>query len=302
LRWNLEYIPFTLIADTGVKPLFRIEKSQPLADKVHQMWVKVPHVAHHAQAGQFVIIRIDEKGERIPLTISAVDGDSVRVIFMVVGKTTTHLAALSAGDHVRDVAGPLGKPSEIRNFGTCVLVGGGVGTASLPIIARAAKAAGNRVIGIVGARNADLLILEDEMKEACDELYISTDDGSKGFHGYAADLLKQAMAREKIDCVWIIGPTIMMKVTAEATRPAGIKTFVSLNPIMVDGTGMCGSCRVTVGGETKFACVDGPEFDGHAVDFNGLMQRSRMYQVEEKESLEKFHDHQCRCGGGGHHA
>lgn len=281
--------------------MFRIEKTGPIADKVYQMWVNAPHVAHHAQAGQFVIFRIDEKGERIPLTISAVDGDSIRVIFMTVGKTTTHLASLSEGDHIRDIAGPLGKPSEMKKFGTCVLVGGGVGTACLPIIARAAKAAGNRVIGIVGARNASLLILEDEMKAACDEFHISTDDGSKGFHGFAADLLKQTIAREKVDAVWIIGPTMMMKVTAEATRAAGIRTFVSLNPVMVDGTGMCGSCRVIVGGETKFACVDGPEFDAHKVDFNSLMQRMRTYQPEEKESLEKFQAHQCACGGD-HHA
>jgi len=282
--------------------LFRIEKAEQIADKVYQMWIKAPHVAHHAQAGQFVIFRIDEKGERIPLTISAVDGDSFRVIFMAVGKTTTHLASLKTSDHVLDVAGPLGKPSEITKYGTCVVVGGGVGTASLPIIARAARAAGNRVIGIVGARNASLLILEDEMGKACDELLISTDDGSKGFHGFAADLLKQVMAREKVDCVWIIGPAIMMKVTCEATRAAGIKTFVSLNPVMVDGTGMCGSCRVVVGGETKFACVDGPEFDAHKVDFNALMQRLRMYQPEEKESLERYQAHVCACHGGGHHA
>lgn len=266
------------------------------------MWVRAPHVAHHARAGQFVIFRIDEKGERIPLTISSVDGDAFRVIFMAVGKTTTHLASLKAGDHVRDIVGPLGKPSEIKKYGTCVVVGGGVGTASLPIIARAARAMGNKVIGIVGARNASLLILEDEMGKACDELLISTDDGSKGFHGFAADLLKQVMAREKVDCVWIIGPAIMMKVTCEATRAAGIKTFVSLNPVMVDGTGMCGSCRVTVGGETKFACVDGPEFDAHQVDFNGLMQRLRMYQPEEKEALDRYHAHNCACHGGDHHA
>jgi ferredoxin--NADP+ reductase len=282
--------------------LFRIEKAEQIADKVFQMWIRAPHVAHHARAGQFVIFRIDEKGERIPLTISAVDGDSVRVIFMAVGKTTTHLAALKAGDNVLDVAGPLGKPSEIKKYGTCVVVGGGVGTASLPIIARAARAAGNKVIGIVGARNASLLILEDEMGKACDELLISTDDGSKGFHGFAADLLKQVMAREKVDCVWIIGPAIMMKVTCEATRPSGIRTFVSLNPVMVDGTGMCGSCRVTVDGETKFACVDGPEFDAHKVDFNGLMQRLRMYQPEEKASLERYLAHTCACKGGDHHA
>ncbi|NMB79849.1 MAG: sulfide/dihydroorotate dehydrogenase-like FAD/NAD-binding protein [Methanomicrobiales archaeon] len=281
--------------------MFKIEKTGPIADKIYEMWVNAPHVAHHAQAGQFVIFRIDEKGERIPLTVSAVDGDSIRVVFMAIGKTTTHLASLRAGDAVQDVAGPLGKPSEIKKYGTCVLVGGGVGTACLPIIGHALRAAGNRVIGIVGARNAGLLILEEEMKKACDELHISTDDGSKGFHGFAADLLKQAMAREKIDAVWIIGPTIMMKVTAEATRPAAIRTFVSVNPVMVDGTGMCGSCRVTVGGETKFACVDGPEFDAHQVDFNALMQRMRTYQPEEKASLEKFQEHQCKLGGG-HHA
>ncbi len=282
--------------------MYTIETAGQLADKVYHMWVKAPHVAHHAQAGQFVIFRIDDKGERIPLTISAVKGDSFRVIFMTIGKTTTHLAALKAGDHIQDVAGPLGKPSETHRFGTCVLVGGGVGTANLPIIARTLKASGNKVIGIVGARNAGLLILEDEMTEACDELLISTDDGSKGFHGFAADLLKQVMAREQVDVVWIIGPAMMMKVTCEATRPAGIKTFVSLNPVMVDGTGMCGSCRVIVGGETKFACVDGPEFDAHLVDFNLLMGRLRTYQPEEKKSLEGYHAHLCACKGGDSHA
>lgn len=281
--------------------MYRVEKSEQLADRVFQMWIRAPHVAHHAKAGQFVIIRIDEKGERIPLTISGVDGDSFRVIFMTIGKTTTHLAGIPAGGHVQDVAGPLGKPSDIRQYGTCVLVGGGVGSANLPIIARAAKAAGNRVIGIIGARTASLVIVEDEMKAACDEFFLATDDGTKGFHGFAADVLKTIIAREKVDCVWIIGPAIMMKVTAEATRQAGIRTFVSLNPIMVDGTGMCGSCRVTVGGETKFACVDGPEFDAHKVDFNGLMQRLRIYTAEEKESLDRFNAHVCTCKGGDHH-
>ena len=282
--------------------MYRIEKNEQLADKVYQMWMRAPHVAHHAQAGQFVIIRIDEKGERIPLTVSAVDGDSIRVIFMTIGKTTTHLASLPAGAHVQDIVGPLGKPSEIRHYGTCVLVGGGVGSANLPIIARAAKALGNRVIGIIGARTSSLVIVEDEMKNACDEFHLATDDGTRGFHGFAADVLKQVMAREKVDCVWIIGPAIMMKVTAECTRAAGIKTFVSLNPIMVDGTGMCGSCRVTVDGETKFACVDGPEFDAHKVDFNALLGRLRIYQNEEKTSLERFQAHQCKCGSSGHHA
>ncbi|MFA5221846.1 MAG: sulfide/dihydroorotate dehydrogenase-like FAD/NAD-binding protein [Methanoregula sp.] len=282
--------------------MYRIEKNDQLADRVYQMWVRAPHVAHHAQAGQFVIFRIDEKGERIPLTISAVDGDSIRVIFMTIGKTTTHLASLRIGEHIRDVAGPLGKPSDIRNYGTCVLVGGGVGSANLPIIARAAKALGNRVIGIIGARTSSLVIVEDEMKNACDEFLLATDDGSRGFHGFAADLLKQVMAKEQVDCVWIIGPAIMMKVTAECTRAAGIRTFVSLNPIMVDGTGMCGSCRVTVNGETRFACVDGPEFDAHAVDFNALMSRLRQYQPEEKESLERYQAHHCHCKAGERYA
>lgn len=282
--------------------MFVIEKTEKIADRVCQMWVNAYHVANHAQAGQFVIVRTDEQGERIPLTISAVKGESVRLIFMTVGKTTEELAAKKAGDTIQDVAGPLGKPSEIGPAGTCVLVGGGVGIACLPIIAKAAKKAGSRVIGIIGARNAGLLILEDEMRGLCDELHVATDDGSKGFHGFAADVLKKVIAQEKVDRVWIIGPAIMMKVTSEATRPQGIRTLVSLNPVMVDGTGMCGSCRVTVNGETKFACVDGPEFDAHAVDFNGLMQRQRTYLAEEKEALERHHARQCACGKGDRHA
>ncbi|MDD4255928.1 MAG: sulfide/dihydroorotate dehydrogenase-like FAD/NAD-binding protein, partial [Methanofollis sp.] len=202
----------------------------------------------------------------------------------------------------RDVVGPLGTPSDIKKYGTVVVIGGGVGVASTPIIAREAKEAGNHVIGIIGARNKDLLILEDEMKEACDELFITTDDGSKGIHGFASTVLDQLLKERELGCVWIVGPAIMMKVTSGVTKPYGVRTFVSLNPIMVDGTGMCGSCRVTVGGETKFACVDGPEFDAHQVDFDGLMQRQRMYVDEEKEALEHFHHPHggCGCCGGEH--
>jgi ferredoxin--NADP+ reductase len=240
-------------------------------------------------------------GERIPLTISAVRGDAVRVIFMIVGKTTQELAALRAGDSIMDVVGPLGKPSAIESYGTCCVVGGGVGIASTPLIAEELKEAGNHVIGIIGARNADLLILEDELREICDELYITTDDGSRGVHGFASDVLKGLLNERRIDRVWIIGPAIMMKVTSGVTAPYGVKTYVSLNPIMVDGTGMCGSCRVTVGNETKFACVDGPEFDAHLVDFNELMQRQRTYANQERISLERFAEHQCRCGKGGDH-
>jgi ferredoxin--NADP+ reductase len=277
--------------------LYRVLKATQLAERVFQMWVFAPHVAHHAKAGQFLIVRVNESGERIPLTISAVDGDAVRIIFMAVGKTTELLASLHQGDMIRDIAGPLGRPSEISNYGTCVVIGGGVGISSAPIIAKAAKAAGNYVIGIIGARNAGFLILEDEMKACCDELFITTDDGSKGIHGFAADVLKAELAKRTIDCVWIIGPAIMMKVTSGITRPYNVKTFVSLNPIMVDGTGMCGSCRVQVGGVTRFACVDGPEFDAHLVDFDILMQRLRTYQPEEHESLDHYHDHSCSCKG-----
>ncbi|ABN57213.1 MULTISPECIES: sulfide/dihydroorotate dehydrogenase-like FAD/NAD-binding protein [Methanoculleus] len=284
-----------------MKRLYTIELATKLADRVYEYWIRAPQVAEHARAGQFVILRLHEKGERIPLTISAVRGDTVRVIFMTVGKTTEELATLGAGDSISDVVGPLGKPSEIENYGTCCVIGGGVGIASTPLIAKELKEAGNHVIGIIGARNADLLILEDEMEEICDEFYITTDDGSKGVHGFAADVLKKLLEERKIDRVWIIGPAIMMKVTSGATVPYGVKTYVSLNPIMVDGTGMCGSCRVTVAGETKFACVDGPEFDAHQVDFAELMQRQRIYTTQEKESLERFAEHRCRCGEGGHH-
>ena len=279
--------------------LYAIARATEIADKIFEFWITAPHVARHARAGQFVVLRIDEHGERIPLTISAVEGDLVRVVFMAVGKTTTQLSSLGAGDAIRDVAGPLGKPSEIEKYGTCMVIGGGVGIACTPIIAQELKEAGNRVIGVIGARNESLLILEDELRAVCNELVVCTDDGSKGFHGFPADILKQLLAEDTLDAVWIIGPAIMMKITSGATRPYGVKTFVSLNPIMVDGTGMCGSCRVTVGGETKFACVDGPEFDAHEVDFDELMQRQRIYTAQEQESMGRYHEHTCRCGEGG---
>ena len=281
--------------------MYRVIEAKPLADRVHALVIEAPHVARHARAGQFLIIRVDEGGERIPLTISAVDGETVRVIFMTVGATTHRLAELGPGDTVRDVSGPLGRPSELSSNETCVVVGGGVGIASCPIIARALKAKGCRVIGVIGARNAYLLILEDEMREICDELHVTTDDGSKGRHGFAADVLKELVEREAIDRVWIIGPAIMMKVTSEVTRPKGVPTLVSLNPIMVDGTGMCGSCRVVVDGQTRFACVDGPEFDAHAVDFDRLMQRQRIYLEEEREALEHHHATHCGCESGASH-
>jgi ferredoxin--NADP+ reductase len=277
--------------------LYTIEKSREIADKIFEIHVRAPHVARNARAGQFVIIRTDENGERIPLTISRASGDQVRIIFMAVGKTTHALAAIQAGGAISDIVGPLGKPSEIKQWGTCVIVGGGAGIASTPCIAEALKSAGNTVIGIIGARNAGMLILEDEMREVCDELHVTTDDGSKGRHGFAADVLKEIIAERQVDAVWIIGPTIMMKVTSMATKEKGIKTFVSLNPIMVDGTGMCGSCRCQVGGKTVFACVDGPEFDAHQVNFDQLMQRQRYYLNHEKEALALWNQKACSCGG-----
>ncbi|HMA05123.1 MAG TPA: sulfide/dihydroorotate dehydrogenase-like FAD/NAD-binding protein [Methanomicrobiales archaeon] len=276
--------------------MYRVEEVFRFSERVFQMWIRAPQVARNAAAGQFLVIRLDECGERIPLTVSAVKGDRVRVIFMTVGKTTTRLSLLSAGEDIRDVVGPLGKPTEAKTYGTCAVIGGGVGIAGAPIIARALRGAGNRVIGILGARSAPFMILEEEMRESCDEVLTATDDGTLGRKGFAADLLKEVMAREHLDAVWIIGPAIMMKVTSDVTRPQGIRTFVSLNPIMVDGTGMCGSCRVLVGGKTRFACVDGPEFDAHQVDFDALMSRQRMYLDEEKRAVE--HRHAGPCGAG----
>ena len=207
------------------------------------------------------------------------------------------LSTLRGGDFIEDVAGPLGHPSEIKDWGRCVVIGGGVGIACLPILAKALKESGNEVTGIIGARNKSLLLLKDELASHCDELVVCTDDGSFGYHGFPVDILKKKLEEGVVDCVWIIGPAIMMKITSLATVPYNVRTFVSLNPIMVDGTGMCGSCRVTIDGETKFACVDGPEFEAASVDWNELMTRQRTYTEEELKARELFEDHTCECGG-----
>jgi len=250
-----------------------------------------PSIARKAVPGQFVVIIHSEKGERIPLTIADTNKvkGTITIIFQEVGKSTMELGTFKEGDRLQDVIGPLGKPTEIEHYGTVVCVGGGVGIAPLYPIAKALKEAGNKVIGILGARTENLLILEKEFKEITDELYITTDDGSYGRKGFVSDELNRLIEEGyKITRVWAIGPAIMMKVVSEVTRPHNIKTIVSLNPIMVDGTGMCGCCRVEVGGETKFACVDGPEFDGHLVDFDLLMKRQAMYKKEEKQALESY--------------
>lgn len=274
--------------------MYKIKSAEFLAPAIKKFVIEAPKIASKRKAGQFVIIRIKEGGERIPLTIADSDSEkgTITIIVQGIGKTTKELNEKNSGDSIMDVVGPLGKPSHIENFGTAVSIGGGVGTAIAYPTAVALKQAGNHTIAIVGGRTKELVILEDELKNICDEVYPTTDDGSYGFHGFVTQKL-QALIDEgkKIDFVLAIGPIPMMKAVADVTRPYGIKTVVSLNPIMVDGTGMCGGCRATVDNKTVFVCVDGPEFDAHKVDFNLLMQRNRTYLDFEKVALEK---HECK--------
>ncbi len=269
----------------------RIVAKRIIAPNTVRMDIAAPKIARKRKAGQFVILRAAEESERIPLTIAMSDPvtGTITVIFQMVGHSTMELGRLPEGGEVRDVVGPLGKPTHIEKFGTVVSVGGGIGTAVALPIAAAMKQAGNRVIGIVGARTKDLLILQDEMKAACDEMLVSTDDGSFGIHGFVTQVLEKTIARgDKIDLALAIGPVPMMRAVCDLTKRHGIRTIVSLNPIMIDGTGMCGGCRVSVGGKTKFCCVDGPEFDGHEVDWDLLVNRQRMYMDAERKAKETF--------------
>ena len=267
--------------------MYRIVEKRQLAAEVYQMHIDAPKIARKRKAGQFVILRLDETGERFPLTIadSCAETGTVTIIFQAVGKSTGQLADMNEGDAILDVVGPLGKPTHLEKFGRVVCVGGGVGIAPVYPIVCAMKRAGNEVVSLISARTKDLLILEKEMAQTSDALKVATDDGTYGFHGFPTQILQEMIdAAERIDLVVAVGPVPMMRAVCEVTRPHKIKTVVSLNPIMVDGTGMCGGCRVTVGGKTKFVCVDGPEFDGHEVDFGILMQRQRTYLEHEKES------------------
>ena len=268
-----------------------------LAPSVYEFLVNAPLIAHKCQPGQFVMIRTDEDSERIPLTIADFDREkgTITLIVQAVGNTTKHLCeTFEEGDDILDVVGPLGHPSEMGRFGTVVCVGGGIGVAPVYPIARAYHELGNKVISIVGARSKDLIIWRDKMQAISDELIMTTDDGSEGHKGFVTDPLREMLEKgEKIDLVLAIGPVIMMKNVAATTKPFGAKTTVSLNTIMVDGTGMCGGCRVMVGNENKFACVDGPEFDGHLVDFANLMQRQMMYK--DQESIEYSCGGHCKC-------
>lgn len=271
--------------------MYRILEARFLSPSVKLFRIEAPKIAEKRKAGQFVIIRVTPEGERIPLTIADSDPTAgwITLIVQGIGRTTKLFNSLESGDAISDVAGPLGKPSDVHKVGTVCVIGGGVGTAIAYPTAVAMKKAGNRVLAIIGGRTKDLVILENEMREACDEVFPTTDDGSYGFHGLVTEKLQELLdAGEKIVEILAIGPVPMMRAVAEVSRPHAIKTICSLNPIMVDGTGMCGGCRVSVGGKTLFACVDGPEFDAHEVDFGLLQLRNRSYLGFEKEKNEDF--------------
>jgi ferredoxin--NADP+ reductase len=276
--------------------VYKILKKQTLSDVSKLMVVEAPQVAPRAKAGQFVIVRVDETGERIPLTIADYDRENktVTLIFQEVGKSTKQMGTLKEGDGFATVAGPLGHPTEIENYGTVVCVGGGIGIAPVYPIARALHEAGNRVISIMGARSADLLFWEDKMAAVSDELIVVTDDGSYGRKALVTEPLKELLeARQDIKRIWAIGPAIMMKFVAATTKPFNVPTIVSLNTVMIDGTGMCGGCRVLLEGGAKFVCVDGPEFDAHQVNWELLMSRLSFYRAEEKQAMERW-EHQCK--------
>ena len=278
--------------------MYQILSRQDLAPKIHLFKIEAPKVAIKARAGQFVVIRIDDRGERIPLTIADWDdkNGTITVVFMEVGMTTSRLALLKAGDFIADFIGPLGLPTQIGKYGTVACVAGGFAVATIMPIARAMRQAGNRVISIMGARSQDLIFWEDELRRVSDRLVVTTDDGSYSRKGVVTEPLKELLAGgEKVDRVIAIGPSIMMKFCAKTTEPFGVKTIVSLNPIMVDGTGMCGCCRVTVAGVTRFACVDGPDFDGHQVDWDELMARQRSYLDEEEHSFRRWQHQHGSC-------
>jgi len=271
--------------------MFKIIKREEMSDgTVVLNEIQAPKIALKAKPGQFVILKANETGERIPLTMAETNPQkgTITIIYQVVGKSTALFKTLQVGDAYQDVIGPLGKPTHLEKLGKVVCVGGGTGIAVMHPITRGLKEIGNHVIAIIGARTKDLLILEDKMKAASHELRVCTDDGSYGHHGFVTDVLKEVLEKEDVQLVVAIGPVPMMKFVSKLTKEYDVKTLVSLNPIMVDGTGMCGGCRVTVGGQTKFACVDGPEFDGHQVDYDELLLRLQAYCEDEKQCYEEF--------------
>ncbi len=270
--------------------MFDIVQARPLARGIKLFEIRAPRIARKQKPGQFVIVRLNDSGERIPLTIADANPEAgtITIVVQAIGKTTMLLSMLETGDAILDVVGPLGKPSEIEKFGTTVVVSGSVGTAMAYPTARELKSAGNKVVSIVGARSKDLLVLEDEVREVSDETYVLTDDGSSGQKGLVTEKLKELIDAGGVDYVLAVGPVPMMRAVANMTGPKGIKTVVSLNSIMVDGTGMCGGCRVLVNNSSQFACVDGPEFDASQVNFEILMQRNNMYREQERVSIERL--------------
>ncbi|NLG89482.1 MAG: sulfide/dihydroorotate dehydrogenase-like FAD/NAD-binding protein [Clostridiaceae bacterium] len=277
--------------------MYQIVEKKVLNPDVKLMVVNAPFVARKAEPGQFIILRVNESGERIPLTIADYDREkgTVTIIFQEVGKTTKLLGTLEEGDYILDFVGPLGKASHFGEVKKAAVIGGGLGTAIAYPQAKKLHSLGVSVDTIIGFRNKSLVILEEEMRKVSDRLFVATDDGSYGIHGFVSDVLKKLIEEgNRYDLVVAIGPLIMMKVVSNLTKEYGIKTIVSMNPIMIDGTGMCGGCRVTVGGKTMFACVDGPDFDGHEVDFDEAMRRQAMYKKEERQSLE---EHECKLEG-----
>ena len=267
---------------------YEILYKKELCKNQYEIRVKAPFITKNAKAGQFIILRTDKNSERIPLTIADYDrqNEILTIVYMAVGYTTKKLASLDVGDEIEDIVGPLGVPTHIKNYGTVICVAGGYGAAPCYLIAKAFKEAGNKVHMVMGARTKDLIFWEDKMKDACTELFITTDDGTLGEKGFVTNVLKRLMDTEKIDYAIAVGPMPMMRAVADLTRDTGIYTEASMNPIMVDGTGMCGACRVTVGGETKFACVDGPDFNAHLIDFDELINRCKIYKEDEKKRSE----------------
>jgi len=281
--------------------MYKVVNKERLHEIIYSMWIKAPEVASSVQPGQFIILMIKEKGERIPLTVADFNREKglIRIVFQIVGKTSEELSTLEEGNKLFSFIGPLGRKTEIENYGKVITVGGGTGIACIHPIARALKNAGNEVTSIIGARNKNLIIMEEEIKKVSNQLIITTDDGSYGRKGFVTQALKEILDKDpKIKKVWTIGPPIMMKVTCATTKPYAVDTIVSLNSIMVDGTGMCGSCRVTIGGETKLACTDGPEFDGQLVDWVEFSNRLTRYKESENKSWDKYkvYQHECKCG------
>lgn len=269
--------------------MYKIVRKETMAnDSIYLNEIEAPQIAKKAKPGQFVMVIIDETGERVPLTVADIDKEkgTITIIYMIVGKSSRAYSKLEVGDGFRDIVGPLGEPTHIEKKGTVVCVGGGTGTAVLHPITRGMYEAGNNVISIIGARSEDYLIMEEAMGKVSHDVRICTDDGSKGRHGFVTEELKEILETQEVAEVVAIGPVPMMKFVSLLTKEYNVPTTVSLNPIMIDGTGMCGCCRVTIDGKTKFACVDGPEFDGHKVDFDGLMRRLGAYKVEEEHSDE----------------